>query len=500
MSRTLLIRADASTQIGTGHVMRCMALAERWQHSGGRAHLLTRARTKGLLQLVAERGIDVSQLPADLPLLDDSLATTRLARALGADWLVIDGYHFDSTYQDALAAAGLRALVIDDMAEQPHYRAAALLNQNIGAESHDYRLDPQTLPLFGPRYVLLRRQFDPWQNSKRTIPAVAEHILVTLGGADPDNVTATVIAALKRAAIPHLQARVIVGAANPHLASLRAIAADSPSGRIELLSSVADMPEQMAWADMAVAAGGTTCWELLFMGLPTLLLTLAPNQAENVRDLQAVGAARSLGTVADQMAVALTDLAFDQPARQAMSGLGRAIVDGSGGLRVLSSLMLSSDGADEWRLRPATAADAFLLWQWANEPSARANSFHAEPIPWGDHLSWYQARLASADSRIWLLERRGAPVGIIRYDRADPHRAELSFAVTSSQRGLGIGTRLLTMSLEPAMRELGVSTVEGTVFAANGASARSFLKAGYTQAEPKTIAGRPCLIFRRAAQ
>jgi UDP-2,4-diacetamido-2,4,6-trideoxy-beta-L-altropyranose hydrolase len=501
MSGTLLLRADADTRMGTGHVMRCLALAERWQDTGGTAHLLTRASAEGLLQFVASRGVLVSRLPAALSLADDGAATARLAGSLGADWLVIDGYHFDHVYQAAFTRAGLRTLVIDDMADLPSYEATALLNQNIGAESYDYQRAPQTLQLLGPRYVNLRRQFDPWRAHPRTAPDIARRVLVTLGGADPDNLTATVISALDRVEIPGLEARVIVGAANPHMDSLRAIAEKASRVQISLLSSVTDMPAHMAWADMAIAAGGTTCFELLFMGLPSLLLVLAANQIPSVRDLHALGAAQDLGAMpaasADAIAAAVGDLASRQPARRAMSELGRAIVDGYGGVRVLSCLALLSTATQEWRLRPAALDDAFLVWQWANEPGARANSFHTEPIPWERHLAWYRGRLASADCRIWLLERYGAPAGVIRYDRSSPHAAEISYSVARSQRGLGIGTRLLVMSQELALSELGVRQIDGTVFESNIASARSFLKAGYAQAEAKTLAGHTCLVFRR---
>lgn len=501
MSDTLLLRADADERIGTGHVMRCLALAEGWHARGGRVHLVTRTRAPGLLQRASARGIGLTPLDAPASSPADRDATLAAAERLGASWVVLDGYAFDEPYQRALAEQGPPTLVIDDLAELPAYHAAALLNQNSYAEQLAYPLAGDCLPLLGTRYALLRGQFAGWRGHPRATPPQARRVLVTLGGSDPDNVTARVVEALAALDVADLEARVIVGAANPHRAALERAAAAAPAGRISLLGSVDDMPAQMAWADLAVAAGGTTAWELLFMRLPAALVVLAPNQTRVAGGLHALGAARSLGEAAGLSAGAIGEalraLIDDAPARRHMAELGGHIVDGMGVDRVTSTLAARVSG-EEWRLRPAAPDDAFTLWQWANDAGARANSFNPEPIPWERHLPWFQARLASASSRIWLLERYGAPVGVIRYDRTGPDSAQISFAAARSQRGRGVGTRLLTMSLAPAAAALGLRSVEGAVFAENAASARAFLKAGYTQAAAEQIGGRPCLLFRRA--
>ena len=127
--------------------------------------------------------------------------------------------------------------------------------------------EAHTRLLLGTRYVLLRREFWPWRGWRREIPAVARKVLVTLGGGDPDNVTLKVIRALAQVEIEGLEAVVVVGPANPHLEELQAAVKDTPHP-IRLESNVTNMPELMAWADVAITAGGSTCWETAFMGLP----------------------------------------------------------------------------------------------------------------------------------------------------------------------------------------------------------------------------------------
>ena len=192
-------------------------------------------------------------------------------------WFVVDGYHFDAEYQKSIKAAGYKLLWIDDYGHADHYYADLVLNQNISADPFLYsNREPYTQLLLGPRYALLRREFERWQDWQREIPPMAQKVMVTLGGADPDNVTLKVIQALKQVDVPGLEAQIVIGPANPHLELLKKEIGDE--SRLNLLMNVADMPALMAWADVAISAGGTTGWELAFMGLPGLIIILADNQ------------------------------------------------------------------------------------------------------------------------------------------------------------------------------------------------------------------------------
>jgi RimJ/RimL family protein N-acetyltransferase len=180
-----------------------------------------------------------------------------------------------------------------------------------------------------------------------------------------------------------------------------------------------------------------------------------------------------------------------------MSAIGRVVVDGYGAERVVTLLSrLNDDSSGEaMQLRPATQEDAGLLWQWANDPLTRANSFHGEAIPWSQHIDWYAAKLRATETRIWILEYRQIPVGQIRYDRIAPALAQISYVVAPGWRGRGIGTQLLTRSSPLACSELGVRRLQGITFAANIASAQAFRRAGYQIVKEEHIEGRPCLVF-----
>ncbi len=498
-SSTLLLRADASSRIGTGHVMRCLALAQAWQDAGGRAHFASAHDLGSLGARLAADGFDCTRIDAEAGSQGDALATAQLAHDLRAGWVVVDGYHFDARYQQALKAAGPRVLLLDDYGGAGHYHAGLVLNQNLGADAAWYaRREPDTRLLLGTRYALLRREFRPWRCWKRTVPEAARKVLVTLGGADPDNRTLLVVEALERIAALGLEAIVVVGASYGHLATLR-----DHRGRIDIRRNVTDMPALMAWADVAVAAGGTTSWERALLGLPSLVLVLADNQTAVAAACEQAGLAVNLGRAehlpSGRLAEELTALLENRERRLAMAQKGRECVDGNGATRVAGELGREPASG---LLRPASAEDCRFLWELANEPAVRAVSFTGEPIPWESHCRWFAARLA--DPRCVLLivtDVRGAPLGQVRFDR-DPEQkqAVISVSLAPASRGRGLGVSVIREASRDLLATGQADSVLALVKIDNDASRRAFLKAGFVEDGTTEVRGSPALrlVMRRA--
>lgn len=340
-NRTLIIRADANTRIGAGHLMRCLALAQAWQDHGGKAVFITACDSLALKRRLRNEGFDVVELQCAHPDPADLKTTMNVLAVHPGAWLVLDGYHFDSTYQRLVKEAGHKLLVIDDMAHLDRYYADIVLNQNIHAHKLNYSCEPYTRLLLGTKYVLLRREFWPWRDYKREVPEVAKKVLVTMGGSDPDNVTLKVIRALAQIDIPDLEAVVVVGPSNPHRETLR-WAIESSSLPINLVENVENMPELMAWADIAISAGGTTVWELAFLGVPMLIVMLVENQGGVTEGLSALSIAEKLGCsdeiTVEKIAWVMQDLAQSRERRAFMSEKGRQIVDGYGVARIIAFL------------------------------------------------------------------------------------------------------------------------------------------------------------------
>ena len=322
--------------------MRCLALAQAWGGRGGPVWFLSRCNNATLQQRIQAAGAEFLSLSPEASVHLDIQSTLTLLAELKAAYVVLDGYDFDSDYQRAVRAGGCRLLVIDDTVRLTHYDADILLNQNLGAAELKYDCNSDAVVLLGPEYALLRREFIFWRSRLHTVPETARKILVTLGGSDPDNVTLNVIQALRGLEITRLQIRIVAGPANPHIEELRDAAAAFP-GRLELLSAVSDMAPLMAWADLAITAAGSTCWELACLGLPAVSLVIAENQRGIAEELGTAGVVFNLGwhaeVSAERLATAVDGLLFSSFRRLRMSQKGRALVDGKGAERVVSALL-----------------------------------------------------------------------------------------------------------------------------------------------------------------
>ncbi|HEY4231080.1 MAG TPA: UDP-2,4-diacetamido-2,4,6-trideoxy-beta-L-altropyranose hydrolase [Thermoanaerobaculia bacterium] len=345
---SLLVRVEADAQGGTGHAMRCLALAQAWQDAaGGPVRFLMTRCGEGLATRLRREGILVEGLEAAPGSEADAAQTLAAARAALASWIVVDGYWAGAGYARTLRGEprrGPAVLFVDDLGEAGPYSADIVLNQNLYAEQEMYAdRAPHTGLLLGADFALLRREFAAYRGFPRTIPEEARHLLVTLGGSDPADLTRLAVRALARSdgIAGSADIRVLVGPENPRGEALRAEAAKAGLAQ-GLLSGVEDVPGLLAWSDLAVTAAGSTCWELAFLGVPALTIAVAPNQRPIAESLSRAGIARDLGWHADvneeSLARAVGELARDRAARTRLSEAGRRLVDGAGAERVVRRL------------------------------------------------------------------------------------------------------------------------------------------------------------------
>ena len=344
-NRTLFLRADATRQMGSGHVMRACALAQAWQAQGGRAIFATYCEGEALRACIDATG--ATRLNLSMAQAWDAAAAQSLALIAQhrPAWVALDGYHYGPRCQQVIHQAahqvGGFTLVMDDIAHQPRYYADILLNQNIYAHALTYRCACPTRLLRGTRYALLRPEFANWRDWRRDVPQSGQNVLVTLGGTDPDNAARKVIHALSSWRGQNFAVKIVVGPGNPHLDSLRETVAQC--GRdMKLVIAPDNMPALMAWADVAVAAAGTTTLELAYMQTPAVALVLADNQAQVADALNTAGTIHNLGwhtgMTSRALACAVRDLADSQRRREVMAEAGRRLVDGSGVKRLVDTM------------------------------------------------------------------------------------------------------------------------------------------------------------------
>jgi UDP-2,4-diacetamido-2,4,6-trideoxy-beta-L-altropyranose hydrolase len=343
----MIVRADGGTRIGAGHIMRCLALVLEWQAMGGKALFVSHCDSDALNARIRDAGIEIVTLSASYPDASDLAFMQRLSQDLApaGPWVILDGYHFDTSFQRALKEEGFRLLVIDDTAHQQHYAADIILNQNFGAEALAYQCETDTRLLLGTRYALLRPEFNQWLGWQREFPSRVRNILVTMGAADPDNATCFVLRALKRLDLSDVQVKVLAGPAFCHSEELSSISRNDPEA-FEIVRNPSNMPDLMAWADAAITAGGSTLWELAFMRLPGAVVILADNQEQGANKLADVGAVYVLGKTHDpEFFTRLGDFLHNAHRLEEVARISGTLVDGYGAKRVIEAMMQAGAGS-----------------------------------------------------------------------------------------------------------------------------------------------------------
>lgn len=355
-------RTDASLTIGTGHVMRCLTLADALRERGAVCRFICRDHPGNLIDAIRKRGYGVHILPpCEHPQAPQAESLPRHAAWLGCDWqtdaqrtafamadrrhdwLVVDHYALDARWESALRDKANRIFAIDDLADRPHH-ADLLLDQNLGRDSADYAglVPAHCTVLTGPRYALLRPEFARWRTyslNRRKSPQLGQ-ILVTMGGTDAANATGAVLSALAVCDLPrNTRIIVVMGRSAPWLPSVWEMAQRMP-WPTEVRVDIDNMAEVMADSDLAIGAAGSTSWERCCLGLPALLVVLADNQRSSADALHASGAAIFLGEVDAIASILSARLAeLSQPSvLMRMTEKAAALTDGEGDRRLIPYL------------------------------------------------------------------------------------------------------------------------------------------------------------------
>ena len=487
------IRVDASAAIGTGHLKRCLSLAQALAETGAEVRFVCRRIDPVAARLLAGVSEPVCWLPAPagdftpepvapphaawagVPQIQDAADTAQALADWHPDAVVVDHYAFDARWHGGVRdALGCRLLVIDDTADRA-LDADALLDPNWAADHHAKyagRLQREPLWLCGPRFALLSSGY------RNAAPYVfcetVRSIGIFMGGTDPGGISARALTACRSAGFTGA-VEVVSTSANPKLAELRN--ACKPDGQAMLTLDQPDLAGFFSRHDLQIGAGGGATWERCCIGAPTVALALAANQSAVLPGLAALGAVRAADE--ENLPGVLRELIADPAARRSLAERAGALVDGRGAQRVALALLQRCERA-HLQLRPATVEDARLLHGWRDHPAVRAVSTTQESINFSAHQRWLQAVLANPARWLFVAWVGRVPVGSIRFDRLDNGHVEVSLYTDPDLQGLGLGQRLLAAG-EQALLALhpGGFSVDAQVLPGNTASQRLFHAGGY---------------------
>lgn len=332
---SMLIRADASVAIGTGHVMRCLAVAQAWQDAGGEVILVASELPDSIQGRLAANNVSVLRIDAAPGSADDARCLITHACQLKPNWIVVDGDRFGDDFLKSIHDSGSRVLLIDDYADRPKFPADMIVNPNFGAEPEKYRSREFTAPvLAGPRYALLRREFQ--QPFQRQVRPRGDRILVTLGGSDPENLTLQIARTL--ATCSELQVTIVAGSAYANKPQLT----KELGTRVKLIFDSQEMHQLMMEADIAITIAGGTLWELLSLGCAVLSYARTAGGAYLVNCLAKQGMIVDMGEISHfdsaKIVPGVRQIAESFSTRERMASQGQALVDGLGAKRVVEML------------------------------------------------------------------------------------------------------------------------------------------------------------------
>jgi UDP-2,4-diacetamido-2,4,6-trideoxy-beta-L-altropyranose hydrolase len=461
---TIYLRADGSAKIGLGHVHRLLALADILNQTFNCTFVI-RNPLPGVKKLIYDSCQNIIEIQENE---GTDQEIERLQQILsGKDIIVLDGYGFNTAYQRSLLLKGSKLVCIDDI-HSYHFVSDLVINPSGGISSTLYSLEPYTKLVTGPAYALLKR---PFRHAAQTRgqPGPDGSLFVCMGGADPDNNTLSIL----KLCLEHCFEKyiVILGEAYLHRDRLREYVSQV-NQQIQILDDVAadKMVELMKMSSVAVCSASGIAYEYLAVGGELYIQQTADNQGLLYEYLITEGLAFPFSEFRTSK---------ERVARSRVHQLN--IFDGESGIRLLK-LFNRLDFKLHMSIRQATVSDMMTLFQWANEPELRRQSYHNGAINIEDHERWFNRKLADPNCIIFMFEFKKMPLGMVRFDLQQ--ETTLSYSIAKEFRAKGLGRLLIEEALKKLAQQVKKpSKIVGFVKRSNEASNRIFSTMGFQRYE-----------------
>jgi UDP-2,4-diacetamido-2,4,6-trideoxy-beta-L-altropyranose hydrolase len=468
MKTKIFFRVNALKNSGLGHLMRCLALAQILEKDFD-CRFFVKVESTKYLDILLEKNFATVLVPL-------SLGNTAEAEWLckehlkGDEILILDGYNFLTAYQYIVKKAVGKLVCIDDI-HQTHFVADVVINHSGGAMEEDYSCEANTKLFLGLDYLILRKPFWNIQRKKIPLPVLGQ-VLICMGGEDPNNDTLKLLEKCQLLS-GVTSYKVVLGAGYKYREQLLDFCKEA-NIQVELLSnlSAVEMIHLMQECDSAICPPSTIALEYLCVGGNLFLHLIADNQQMNYDFL-----------ISQQLA-----FPFEEIANTGTTSLSRAlgnqqqIMDGKSHERI-HTLFTNLQKEVSCSFRPATLADVYLYFEWANDPEARLQSFSSESIPFLDHSNWFSEKIRSEKCKLYVLEYNGMPAGQIRFDLKN-NIAMISYALDKDFRGKGLALLLVEGGMAKLRKEVPeVATFVGYVKPENLASKKIFQKLAFYMEE-----------------
>ena len=481
----IVFRVDASSDVGLGHLSRCVNLAEVLRSQGNEVLFICRDDSSKSFKILEDRLFKVVLLPSNMASSqisqeDDADETIEALDGLRPSWLVVDSYCLDNEFEQKLRDYVEKIAVIEDLADRRH-DCDLLIDQNYSDRTVETfkRQVPETCKfLIGPKYAMLNSVFAKIREVSVAPRTELKRVLVFCGGSDPKNLTKTFLDALSGDEFSDLAVDVVIGAQNQNFKSGSTNQYDT---NIQFHESGDDFAKIMSNSDLAIGAGGTTTWERMCLGVPSVVVSIAENQVPTCEKLGREGFIRYLGPQSEvtneSVGSAIREFLQTPSALSAVSIKSQIVVDGKGCMRVAEAMCPTSE--DELKVRLALKRDCIDYFDWVNDPQVRENSLDSADIEWAGHQNWFTEKINSESTEMYVLEASGLPVGQIRFELADG-TAEIDYSLDELVRGRGWAATAVDLSVK-CFRNRNAIPLKAVVKNGNTRSRSTFFKLGFTE-------------------
>ena len=478
MAKTkVVIRVDGNSNIGLGHIYRGIALAEMLRDEFDISFLVKSDTTS---EPISDAGFTLNFIPVDVEL---SYEPKYLANKLSKDTIVVlDGYDFKETYQQKIKNLGFKLVYIDDLTEGTQ-KADLVINHSPGVKERDYKKESYTKLLLGLDYALLRKSFiDSVTIDESRIGTSGKSVLVSFGGADPDDLTLEVvnnIISIDDIAIVN----VMLGAAYKHKGINKI---QSKKLRLYRNLSSESVVELMKACDLAVVPASTTSVELAFIGVPMVLGYYVDNQKQ-------IYAGFTDGKLAESVTCTavgdFNEFDFATLTQEIYKALNKSkkplkITPQKNIIKEFFKLNTSVRKVDE--------EDIDFVFQLSNELSVRLSSYNTEKISYVNHTKWFANQLSTSNF-FYIVEFGGESSGQIRFSQNEEYSI-IGISISESFRGKGLASTSLELVTKEYFKN-NQKPILAYIKNTNKASVKTFQKAGFTLHHEDIINGNDSFVY-----
>lgn len=462
MNRKVYFRADGDSQMGLGHLFRTSALAEMLA-SDFECILVTKCRIEKVIN-------ELKKSFNDVILLEEMQFEKEVSflQKLNFDesLIVLDGYHFDSKYQELLVGKNVDIFCIDDIHAYQFY-SKVIVNHAGGLSFKDYKATPSTQFYLGPQYALLKKPFLEAARNRRS-NVTDNNCMICFGGSDPGNRTLEVLEKVKAVSDSFDHLHIVTGSGYLHKEALDGIIRGSQKVTWHQSLSAKEMVQVMQQCSYAICSPSTIVYEYLSVGGIVFLEQIADNQKDVMRYFTNERIAFRMDDIGKLSEVEMK-YAFDKSSQY---------FDGCSGER-LKKIFKHHFDSRGIKIRRVQSGDVQISFNWANDPYVRKQSYNQELIQWNSHQDWFQRKLTDINSYYYIFELNGKPVAQVRFQVSEDE-AILGYLVGDSIRSKGLGTSILAKGIEVLLKEVPKPLkIVGYVKKSNIASQRSFEKLSF---------------------